>query len=46
MVSVEEDNTLPLLAGKGKKDDTYIYVCQDYACKMPVKTINEMQKLL
>jgi uncharacterized protein len=42
MVSVEEDNTLPLLAGKENKGDTYIYVCQNYACKMPVKTVNEM----
>jgi uncharacterized protein len=46
VASVEEDNTLPLLAGKANKDDTYIYVCQDYACKMPAKTVNEMQNLL
>ena len=46
MASVEEDNTLPLLLGKENNGDTYIYVCQDYACKMPVKTVNEMQKAL
>jgi uncharacterized protein len=46
MVSVEEDNTLPLLTGKSNKDDTYIYLCQNYACKMPIKTVNEMQNLL
>jgi uncharacterized protein len=46
MASVEEDNTLPLLKGKENEGDTYIYVCQDYACKMPVKTVNEMLKAL
>jgi uncharacterized protein len=46
MASVEEDNTLPLLKGKENEGDTYIYICQDYACKMPVKTVNEMLKAL
>jgi uncharacterized protein len=46
VASVEEDNTLPLLRDKQNEGDTYIYVCQNYACKMPVKTVNEMQRAL
>jgi uncharacterized protein len=46
VASVEEEDELPLLKGKNTEGDAYIYVCQDYACKMPVKTVNEMQKIL
>ena len=28
------------------EDDTFIYVCQDNACKLPVKTVEEALKLL
>ena len=28
------------------EDDTFIYVCQDNACKLPVKTVNEALELL
>ena len=49
MASVEGDENLPLLSGRKTVDtegDALIYVCQDYACKMPVKTVHEMQKII
>jgi uncharacterized protein len=42
MVSVKEDETLPLLRGREVENDTLIYMCQNYACRMPVKTIEEI----
>ncbi len=49
MSSVEEDTAFPLLDGRGsvtEGGESMIYVCQNYACKMPVKTIEEMVKIL
>jgi uncharacterized protein len=40
------EGSLPLLAGKLKKEETYIYVCQNKACRQPVKTVAEALKLL
>ena len=38
MSSVEEDNRFPLLAGRsGDTEGALIYVCQNYACQVPVK---------
>lgn len=44
MASVKEDNSLPLLKDREVQSETLIYVCQNYACKMPVKTIEEFLK--
>jgi uncharacterized protein YyaL (SSP411 family) len=46
--SVEEDNSFPILAGRkgDKTGQSLIYVCQNYSCKMPVQTIEEMMKIL
>ncbi|MBL7817336.1 MAG: thioredoxin domain-containing protein [Saprospiraceae bacterium] len=56
MASVEEDKTLPLLNDRqadtvqrtpsGEGGQSRIYVCQNYACKMPVRTIEEMLDIL
>ena len=42
MASVKEDETLPLLRGREVADDTLIYVCQNYTCRMPVRTVEEI----
>ena len=42
MASVKEDETLPLLRGREVASDTLIYVCQNYTCRMPVKTVEEI----
>ena len=49
MSSVEEDTTFPLLdsrSGDTEGGQSLIYVCQNYACKIPVKTIEEMVDIL
>jgi uncharacterized protein len=46
MASSVEENSFPLLAGKGVRSDTNIYVCKDYSCQMPVKTLEEARKML
>lgn len=40
------EGTLSLLQEKLQKGETYIYVCQNKACKMPVKTSEEALKLM
>jgi uncharacterized protein len=42
MASVKEEETLPLLRGREVVGDTYIYVCENYTCRMPVKTVEEI----
>lgn len=46
MATNAEQEHFPLLAGKSTTDDTWIYLCQDYACRQPVKTIDELRQLL
>ncbi|MCB9302802.1 MAG: thioredoxin domain-containing protein [Lewinellaceae bacterium] len=42
IMSGEESNEgFPLLAGKGGVGDTNIYICKEYACQAPVKTVEE-----
>ncbi|MCO6478224.1 MAG: thioredoxin domain-containing protein [Phaeodactylibacter sp.] len=41
MAAVAADEQYPLLAGKGAGGDTNIYVCREYACRQPVKTVEE-----
>ena len=36
----------PLLAGKEPGPETLIYLCFDYACRQPVKTVEEFKQLL
>ena len=42
----KEDNNWPLLRGKNFSNGTYIYLCEDYKCLNPVKTIKEFEKLV
>jgi uncharacterized protein YyaL (SSP411 family) len=37
----EGESQLPLLQGKYKAGETYIYVCRDKQCQLPVKTVAE-----
>jgi len=39
-------STLPLLESRYVQGHTYIYVCVDRACKMPVQTVAEAMKLM
>jgi len=41
-----ENNSLPLLKNRYVEGETYIYVCVNKACKMPVKTVKEALKLI
>ncbi|MCO6493096.1 MAG: thioredoxin domain-containing protein [Phaeodactylibacter sp.] len=41
MAAAAADEAYPLLAGKGTGGDTNIYVCREYACQRPVKTVEE-----
>jgi len=40
----KENNDWPLLRGKKFSNGTYIYLCEDYKCLNPVKTIKEFEK--
>lgn len=42
----EKGSILPLLENRFKKDETWIYVCENKACKLPVKTIKEALELV
>lgn len=42
----EKESNLPLLENRFKKDETWIYVCENKACKLPVKTIKEALELV
>ncbi|MEM9680344.1 MAG: hypothetical protein AAF901_08480 [Bacteroidota bacterium] len=46
MASTDAIESYPLTKGKSIQNDTNIYVCQNYACKMPVKTIKDFKKLI
>jgi uncharacterized protein YyaL (SSP411 family) len=41
-----EEGNLKLLQNKLQEDDTFIYVCQNKACKYPVKQIDEALQLI
>jgi uncharacterized protein YyaL (SSP411 family) len=40
------ESELALFEGRYAKDGTYIYVCRNNTCKLPVKTVNEAFELL
>ncbi len=46
MASETENDQFPLLKGKQISKDTYIYVCSNYSCQRPVKTIEAMMQLI
>lgn len=46
MAAPQEQATYPLLAGRNASGETNIYICRDYACQLPVKTVEEARKIL
>jgi uncharacterized protein len=46
MAASSTTNSFPLLEGKESNSDTLIYICQNYACQKPVKTIEEFRQLV
>ena len=42
----KNEGSLALLEGKLVDGDTYIYVCQNRICKLPVQEVDEAMKLL
>ena len=46
MAAIESTSGFPLLEGKTPNGDTYIYVCRDYTCRRPVKSIGEFRQLV
>lgn len=46
MAAPVADGRFPLLAGKSGGGDTNIYVCKEYACQTPVKTVEEALALM
>ena len=41
MAAIAEDEDYPLLKGKFVEDEALIFVCQDYTCQLPVRSIDE-----
>jgi len=39
MAAIKENNDYPLLANKPKRDETLIYLCKNYACLTPQKSV-------
>ncbi len=37
---------IPLLKDKYATDESYIFVCKDYTCQQPVKTVEEMREVV
>lgn len=46
MAATEEQAAYPLLAGRNASSETNIYICRDYACQLPVKTVAEAVEVL
>ncbi len=46
MASLTAQDGWPLLEGKSTGGDTNIYVCQEYACKRPVSSVEEAVQLI
>ena len=46
MAAEKPQNRFPMLADKPENDEILIYLCKNYACSRPVKTIEDLQSLL
>jgi uncharacterized protein YyaL (SSP411 family) len=46
MSAGQADETYPLLAGKGKKNNTLIYLCKEFQCRRPVSSIKALLEQL
>jgi uncharacterized protein YyaL (SSP411 family) len=42
MISPQSDTSFPLLAGKSSSNPPGIYLCQNYSCRQPVYTVNDL----
>ncbi|MBI9067446.1 MAG: thioredoxin domain-containing protein [Salinivirgaceae bacterium] len=42
----ESENNIPLLEGRFVDGESYIYICQNKACKLPVKTLSQAFELI
>ncbi|MES2622584.1 MAG: thioredoxin domain-containing protein, partial [Bacteroidota bacterium] len=43
-IASTQSSTLPLLEGKYKKGETFVYVCKNKTCQLPVQTVEEAMK--
>jgi uncharacterized protein YyaL (SSP411 family) len=41
IIGTTKESTLPLLVNRFDENETYIYVCVDGTCKLPVKTVEK-----
>ncbi len=46
MISTNADNKYPLLKNRFSEKETLIYLCQNYSCQKPVKSIKALEKQL
>jgi len=46
IAGIDKASDDPLFKGRFKEDNTYIFICQDNACKFPVTTVDEALKLM
>ena len=46
LMVAKEPSNWPLLSGKELGDDTNIWLCQNYACRLPVKTVSDLITLI
>lgn len=46
MASANAHESYPLLAGRNASEQTNIYICRDFACQMPVQSVEEAKNLL
>jgi uncharacterized protein YyaL (SSP411 family) len=46
LVGSAVESELALFEGRFNDEDTFIYVCRDHTCKLPVKTVHEALNLL
>ena len=43
IASKKENNEIPLLENREKEGETWIYICQDYACLRPVQNVDKIE---
>ena len=46
MAAAEENNSYPLLADRRADGGTNIFICKEYSCQLPVKTLQEVEELI
>ena len=46
MASTTDQSNLPMLKAKQSGNSTYIYLCRNYVCNSPVKTVQDLLKMI